>query len=125
MSGVTSRFTDLDTATTKPAKELAKVITDTLTSIENELVQTKAKAGQDLLNYPVKLNNKIASLADVVASADYAPTQQSIDLFTELSRQADAYLATIAWVESAKITEFNTAVDALKLPAVAPKKDGK
>ncbi len=125
VSGVTSRFTDLDTTATKSAKEIAKVITDTLTSIENELVQTKAKAGQDLLNYPVKLNNKIASLADVVASADYAPTQQSIDLFTELSRQADAYLSTIAWVETTKIAEFNAAVDALKLPAVAPKKEGK
>ena len=38
-------------------KKLRKRIVDSLSSIENELMQTKAKNEQDLLNYPMKLNN--------------------------------------------------------------------
>ena len=117
------RMKDLDTAVTKEVKELGKAINDTLSSIEDELVQTKAKAFQDLLNYPVKLNNKIASLADVASSSDGRPTQQTIDLFNELSAKATAYMQDVHGIEATKVVEFNSAVAALELPAVQPPKE--
>src|SRR5688500_20290249 len=45
-----------------------------LSSIEEELVQTKAKSRQDTLNYPIKLNAKIAGLAAAVSMRDARPT---------------------------------------------------
>jgi photosystem II stability/assembly factor-like uncharacterized protein len=120
------RMKDLDTLLTKDATTLAKKISDTLTTIEGHLVQTKAKAFQDLLNYPVKLNNKIASLASVASSSDGRPTKQTIDLFGELAKVAWSHRSTLQEIESGLVAEFNAAVKALDLPAVLPEKeDGK
>jgi vacuolar-type H+-ATPase subunit I/STV1 len=123
VNGLSSRWKDLDTNRTKDVNELSKTITDSLTSIEDNLIQTKAKAFQDLLNYPVKLNNKIASLGSVASSADRRPTQQTYDLFATLGSRADEYLAALRSIELKEITDLNTRIKGLDLPAVpAPSK---
>ncbi|NQW29573.1 MAG: glycosyl hydrolase [Ignavibacteria bacterium] len=122
LSVATDRLKDLDSTTIKPLTKLSKTITDSLQKIEQELVQTKAKAFQDLLNYPVKLNNKIATLASVAASADAQPTLQTIELFGILDKKARAYLSQVNEVEATLITQFNQQISELKLPAVLPEK---
>ncbi len=118
IAATSARWKDLDTVVTKKASTLAKNITDSLSAIENELVQTKAKAFQDLLNYPVKLNNKIASLAAVASSADTRPTQQTYTLFAELSAQADGLLNQLSGVENTLVASLNAEVKELDLPAI-------
>ncbi|MBK9182736.1 MAG: glycosyl hydrolase [Ignavibacteria bacterium] len=118
VNATSARWKDFDTTITKNASTLAKKITDSLTTIENALVQTKAKAFQDLLNYPVKLNNKIASLSSVAASADRRPTQQTYDLFEVLGKDADEQLTALKGIEDTMIAELNAAVKALDLPAI-------
>jgi len=122
VSAAVGRTSHLDTTATKDITVLSKIINDTLQHIEDSMVQTKAKAGQDLLNYPVKLNNKIASLSEVASSADTRPTQQTLDLFAALSAQAAAKLATIKSIESDQVRRFNEQISALALPAVLPEK---
>lgn len=124
ISTIQQRISDLDTATTRDVRSDMKSISDSLTAIENVLVQTKAVAFQDLLNYPVKLNNKIASLASVAASADRRPTQQVYDLFATLKRQADGQCDRVDAIIAKNLVDVNERIAALKLPAIAgPKKD--
>ncbi|HVR89054.1 MAG TPA: glycosyl hydrolase [Candidatus Limnocylindria bacterium] len=59
----------------------------TLDAIEARLMQPKAKSRQDTLNFGVRLNNKLAALQSMVASADTAPTKQSIDLTSQLEAE--------------------------------------
>jgi hypothetical protein len=66
-----------------------------LSAIEGEIYQVKNQSGQDPLNYPIKLNNKIAALSGVVASADARPTKQSYEVFDMLSAQLDTQLAAL------------------------------
>ncbi|MGI8546746.1 MAG: hypothetical protein ACR2M1_05340, partial [Gemmatimonadaceae bacterium] len=47
---------------------------------------------EDPLNYPIRLNNKIAALAGVVGSADARPTDQSYTVFGLLTAQLDTQL---------------------------------
>ena len=47
----------------------------------------KLQSSQDPLNFPIKLNNKIAALQGVVESADVRPTEQSYSVFRTLSSQ--------------------------------------
>ena len=63
-----------------------------LTAVEEEVYQVRNRSGQDPLNYPIKLNNKIAALIGVIESADNKPTDQSVEVFNELSAQLDAQL---------------------------------
>lgn len=122
VNAAVGRTSHLDTTVTKDITALSKVINDTLQHLEDSMVQTKAKAGQDLLNYPVKLNNKIASISEVASSADTRPTQQTLDLFAALSAQAAAKLATIKSIEADHVRRFNEQISALALPAVLPEK---
>ena len=45
------------------------------------------------MNYPIKLNNKLAALLGVVESADGRPTEQSYTVFKDLSGRLDVELA--------------------------------
>ena len=70
----------------------AKEISKKLTEIEEELIQTKIKSSQDALNFPIKLNNKIAALGATVDSSDDAPTSQSYLVYNDLTAKIDAQL---------------------------------
>ena len=81
-----------------------------LKEVEDVLIQSKSKSGQDPLNYPILLDNKIAALAGVVASADARPTDQSYELFEELSAQADVQIKKLENILSTDIPELNKRV---------------
>jgi photosystem II stability/assembly factor-like uncharacterized protein len=57
-----------------------------LTKIEEAIYQTQNRSGQDPLNYPIRLNNRIAALMGVVGSGEFRPTDQSYEVFRVLSK---------------------------------------
>ena len=72
-----------------------KSLIDRLSTIEAEIYQVKNQSGQDPLNYPIRLNNKIAALSGVVDGADAKPTSQSYTVFNDLSSQLDRQLSAL------------------------------
>jgi phenylalanyl-tRNA synthetase alpha subunit len=97
---------------------VAKKLNDQLKKVEEEIIQVKIKAGQDALNYPIKLNDKIATLSGVVSSADTKPTKQSYDVFDELSGKLDAQLSKYRKIVETDLPGFNKLVQNLNIPAV-------
>jgi photosystem II stability/assembly factor-like uncharacterized protein len=87
-------------------------------SVEEELIQVKAKSRQDTLNYPAKLNLKIGGLAMSVGSADFAPTKAMQDVFADLSRRADAQLAKWRQIAKSDVAAFDKLVRGSGVPAV-------
>ena len=73
-------------------QKLADGLMQPLTAVEEEAYQVKNRSGQDPLNYPIKLTSKIAALVGVIESADARPTDQSVEVFNDLSAQLDAQL---------------------------------
>ncbi|MDH4066118.1 MAG: glycosyl hydrolase, partial [Acidobacteriota bacterium] len=73
-------------------QKLADAVLNSLAAVEQEVYQVKNQSGQDPLNFPIKLNNKIAALMGVIESADHRPTQQTYEVFNELSAALDAEL---------------------------------
>ncbi len=103
------------------AKEIggaARAIADKLTAVEDVLIQAKSKSGQDPLNYPIRLDNKLAALAMVVASADARPTDQSVALYEELAGTARAELAKLGTILEKDVAAFNKLVSDAGVPAV-------
>ena len=47
------------------------------------------------MNYPIKLNNKLAHVLGVVQSSDNAPTQQSYMVYEDLATRVNAQLKTL------------------------------
>jgi photosystem II stability/assembly factor-like uncharacterized protein len=66
-----------------------------LSKIEEDLYQVKNQSGQDPLNFPIKLNNRLAALERSVETGDAKPTASSYQVFKELSAELDRQLAEL------------------------------
>lgn len=73
----------------KDLQERAKLMLEAMSEIENELVQTKAESGQDVLNFQIKLNNKLASLANTIETGHGRPTKQQYEVYEDLAARVD------------------------------------
>jgi hypothetical protein len=96
---VDERIKKLDTGKkgSKPSPTLlaARSLNDKLSAVESEVYQVKNQSSQDPLNFPIKLNNKIAALQGVIESADAKPTDQSREVFSMLSGKLDVQIAAM------------------------------
>ncbi|HSS21368.1 MAG TPA: hypothetical protein VLL54_14935 [Pyrinomonadaceae bacterium] len=105
----------------KAINAAAVTLKKNLTSVEEALYQTKNQSSQDPLNYPIRLNNKLAALAGVVQSADAAPTDQSYAVYDELVVQIDAQLARLTEIIKTDVPAFNQVVRDQNVPAITLK----
>ena len=100
--------------------KLGKSLKEKLSTIENELIQSKAKSRQDTLNFPAKLNAKLAALSGAIASADAAPTRQQYELFEDLVARIDVQLKRLQEVMETDVMPFNKLIRELDVPALVP-----
>ena len=112
----------LDTTNTKDIKKLADSINKKVTSVEEALYQTKAKSGQDVLNFPIRLNDKISGLFDYASSGYNAPSKQAKDAFQQLSAQADQHLLVLKQVMNNEVKQFNKLVHEKEIPVIGVKR---
>ncbi len=61
------------------------LVNERLGAVEQEVYQVKNQSSQDPLNFPIKLNNKLAALMFVVESGEAKPTDQSRAVYEHLS----------------------------------------
>jgi photosystem II stability/assembly factor-like uncharacterized protein len=113
---ITTRLKDQPSG--KTIADAAKPLRAKLTAIEEELYQTKNQSSQDPLNYPIRLNNKLAALGGVIASADAAPTDQSYVLYEELVAKINVQLQKLADTIRTDLPAFNKLVREQDVPAV-------
>lgn len=73
--------------------QLVAPLRDSLQSVEDSLYQSQSHAGEDPLNYPIRLNNRIGALMGVVESAQGRPTQQSYEVYDLLNGLIDIQFA--------------------------------
>jgi len=107
----------------KEVKQMADSINKQLTAIEEKLHQTKAKSGQDVLNYPIRLNDKIGGVFDMANSGNMAPSKQAKDVYADLAAQADIELAKLKTILNQDVPKFNQLIREKSLPVISVKKD--
>jgi hypothetical protein len=105
----------------KVINDAGTVLNKNLTAIEETLYQTKNQSSQDPLNYPIRLNNKLAALAGVVGGVESAPTAQSYAVYDELVTQINAELQRLAQIMKTDVPAFNQLVRDQNIPAVVVK----
>jgi photosystem II stability/assembly factor-like uncharacterized protein len=107
-----------DHSSFKVISEAGGTLNKNLTAIEETLYQTKNQSSQDPLNFPIRLNNKLAALAGVVSSGEYAPTEQSYAVYDELVSQIDSQIAKLGQLMRSDLPAFNQLVKEQNIPAV-------
>ena len=101
--------------------DAASQLTEKLSPIEEELIQTQAKAPEDRINLPTRLNAKLTALTSAVASAaDAPPPQQCHDVFNVLSSHVDKQLSALKQIEDDDVAAFNNLIQELELPGILP-----
>ena len=100
---------------------MADSINKNLTAIEETLYQTKAKSEQDVLNYPIKLNDKLSGLFDVANSGNIAPSKQAREVYNDLVSQIDVQLARLKQIQEKEIVAFNQLIRQKELPVIGLK----
>jgi photosystem II stability/assembly factor-like uncharacterized protein len=102
----------------KAIADAGKALDTKMTEVEEALIQTKAKSGQDVLNFPVRLNNHLVALSGVVGSADSAPTKQSYEVFDMLDKAVDEQLAKWKRIVSSDVAAYDNLMKQQDVPAL-------
>jgi len=105
----------------RPIADAGNSLTRKLTDVEEALYQTKNQSSQDPLNFPIRLNNKLAALMGVVARSETPPNDQSIEVYNELSGQIDAQLQKLSQIMKTDVPAFNQLVKEQNIPAIVTK----
>lgn len=108
-------------STQKPVKKLSDSLIRELTQVEEALYQTKAKSGEDVLNYPIRINDKISGLYGVAAAGNAPPTKQFREVYATLAAAADVQLDKLKSIIQTGLPQLNTLIYARKIPVIAVK----
>jgi hypothetical protein len=87
-----------------------------LRTVEDALYQVRNRSGQDPLNYPIRINNRMAALGRSVQSGDARPTAAAYVVFRELSSELDAELRRLDDVLARDVAAFDRVGTARGLP---------
>jgi photosystem II stability/assembly factor-like uncharacterized protein len=104
-----------DNESVKELLEKSKTLKEEFTKIEEALYQTQNKSGQDPLNFPIRLTNKLGHLNSLVGMGDFAPTDQDILVKDELTSQIKVQLDAFDKLMSDEINAFNAAFNSKSL----------
>jgi photosystem II stability/assembly factor-like uncharacterized protein len=115
-----------DTALVSKLKKVSQPMIDSLEVIESSLMQTKAKAPQDVLAYPIRLNDKMAGVANYVMSNGFGkPNKQHYAVYEDLAVRIDKVIARYKEIKDKKVPEFNDLVNKEKIQAISLDEKGK
>lgn len=92
-------------------------------SIEEALYQTKNQSGQDPLNYPIRLNNKLAAVKSQASYGSFAPTDQAIAVADSITQQIDEQLTLWYTMKESDLRSLNDLVRKAQIDLIAVPRD--
>ncbi|HEX7020521.1 MAG TPA: glycosyl hydrolase [Gemmatimonadaceae bacterium] len=96
-------------------------LTNDLSAVEQEIYQVKNQSGQDPLNFPIKINNRLASLLTVVGAGDNRPIASAYPIFRDLSAELKVQTDKLRSVLASDLPPFNAAAKGAGVEAVTAK----
>ena len=97
-----------DEDSVKPVRAAADDLDARIVAVESRLFNITATGrGQDMLRTPNQMIEKLSHLADVVSLADFAPTDQALEVLAQLTRQVGEYQGQIKRVVENDVAAFN------------------
>ncbi|HJQ20916.1 MAG TPA: glycosyl hydrolase, partial [Gemmatimonadaceae bacterium] len=93
-------------------------LTTNLGDVEDDIYQVKNQSGQDPLNFPIRINNRLANLLRVVTSADGRPIANAPVLLSQYSRLLGVQTARLQHVLDTDLAAFNAELARVGLPRI-------
>ncbi len=95
-----------------------KAMLDKITVIEEDLYQVQNQSPQDPLNFPIKLNNRLASLRRSVESGQARPTDAAYVVFDELKSELKGHLDKLSQVLNSDLSNVNGMLSSKNLKTI-------
>jgi hypothetical protein len=92
-----------------------------VSAVEEEIYQVRNQSGQDPLNFPIKLNNRLASLFSVVTRGEGRPIGSAAPIFKSLAAELKVQTDRLAKALSTDLAAFNTEAKRLGIAPVNEK----
>jgi photosystem II stability/assembly factor-like uncharacterized protein len=112
-------------STIKEVTSLMDSIGRKLTSVEEALHQTKAKSSQDVLNFPIRLDDKLSNIYGNAAAGNGALSKQSKEAYAVIGGQIDDQLNKLKNIFETEIIKLNQLIREKALPVIGLKKEVK
>jgi septation ring formation regulator EzrA len=107
----------------KDVKQQVDTINKQLTAVEEALHQTKAKSGQDVLNFPIRLDDKLSSIYNAAAAGNYGLSRQTKDAYAEIVPLIDEQLNKLKKIMTEDVGKLNQLIHEKMLPVIGVKKE--
>ena len=103
------------------AKVIAELFTKELTEVEEDVYQVRNQSNQDPLNFPIKTNNRLASLLRVVATGEGRPIGNAEPIFEDLQKELKAETDHLRKVLDLYLPRFNTLAQRIGMEPISEK----
>ena len=116
----------LDEGVVAEISDAADSLSESLTAIEEDLVQTRSRSFEDPLNYPGKLYAQLANLQSHAnggfGAVDAPPTDAAVQRLADLQAELDDISGRLAAILDSDVEAFNEMVAAAGVPAIVIKR---
>jgi len=102
-------------------KAIAEQFEKELTTVEEDVYQVRNQSNQDPLNFPIKTNNRLASLLRVVLAGDGRPTANTGPIFEDLKTELKGETDRLQRALTTYIPRFNQLAQRLGLEPISEK----
>jgi hypothetical protein len=102
-------------------KAIAEQFARELTLVEVDVYQVRNQSNQDPLNFPIKTNNRLASLLRVVEAGDGKPVGNAVPIFNELQAELNAETARLQRAITTYVPRFNQLAQRLGIQPITEK----
>ena len=100
-------------------KSAADAFTKHASDVEEAIYQVRNQSGQDPLNFPIKINNRLGTLLRTVTTGDGKPIGAARPIFNDLSGELKVETDRLAKVLADDLTKLNAELKRLGLPEVS------
>jgi photosystem II stability/assembly factor-like uncharacterized protein len=110
-----------DKSNSADAKAIAEQFTKELSAVEEDVYQVRNQSNQDPLNFPIKTNNRLASLLRVVGTGEGRPIGNAEPIFDDLQKELKAETDRLQRVLGTYLPRFNQLAQRIGMEPISEK----
>jgi photosystem II stability/assembly factor-like uncharacterized protein len=99
---------------TNEVKRAAEQVTKSLSVVEENIYQVRNQSNQDPLNYPIKINNRFASLLRVATTGEGRPTSNVEPIFNDIIAELKVETDRLQQVVTTELPPLNRMLQRIK-----------
>jgi hypothetical protein len=99
-------------------KTVADTLTKHISAVEEEVYQVRNQSGQDPLNFPIKVNNRLGTLNRSVNTGDGAPIANAEPIFNDLVQELKVQTDKLEQILNTELPKLNAELRRLGLTEI-------